>query len=113
MSVLDIIQYDAKSAELHFERYSGKSRVLCKCKSCADKCDNAPVYERSLYYTKQQCARHMVDERGPATASSPPSFYKPEEVLSEMQAALCIPEEVCAAIRRGVSVSKCQLCKSI
>ncbi len=48
----------------------------------------------------------MVDERGPATESSPPSFYQPEEVLSEMQAALCIPEEVCAAIRRGVPVGR-------
>ncbi len=71
MPALDMVQYDPKGTDVYVERYRGESRVLCRCKKCADKSGNAPVYERSLYYTRHQCARHMVEERGPPTGSSP------------------------------------------
>lgn len=103
MSLADLVAYDAKRTELYSQRNGGKSMHLCRCKKCSEKCEHVPVYERTLYYTRQQCARHMLKERGAAKEGDPPSFYAPEVVLTLMQADLRIPEEAVAAIRRGVS----------
>lgn len=76
----DIVAYEAKSDDLYYQRR--KNRHLCKCDQCSERCDQAPIWERDQLYSRQQCCRHMSGQKAKTDGSS---FYKPEEVLAQMQ----------------------------